>query len=173
MRNCVVSFLVPILFTATTFAQAHKNASPSPTPSPTPQSSPGPTTQTPKKFPSPFAHPVQSGGMEIITDTRGVDFGAYMIVLKDKVNKRWVEIMPKSALPPELRSGEVSVMFSILRNGKVQGLSIDDSSGDKSLDQAAFDALADSSPLPALPEAFVGDYLMIRAHFVYNPAKQN
>jgi TonB family protein len=173
MRNAVLTFVVPVLLGAISFAQPPKNSAPSatPKPSPMPQSSQPSASQAQKEFPSPSGYPNPAGGMEILSDTMGVDFRPYVIVMKEKINKRWVELMPKAALPPEMKSGVVILKFSILHNGKVMGLTVEEPSGDKSLDQAAFDALADSSPLPALPESFKGTYLSIRSHFSYNPPK--
>jgi TonB family protein len=171
MRNSVLSFVVPVLLSAISFAQPPKNSAPSATPTPTsiPQSSQPSASQTWKEFPTPSGHPNPAGGLEILSDTMGVDFRPYLIVMKEKINKRWVQLMPGAAVAPELKSGVVVLKFSILHNGKVMGLTVEEPSGDKSLDQAAFDALADSSPLPALPESFKGAYLSIRSHFYYNP----
>jgi TonB family protein len=66
--------------------------------------------------------------------------------------------------------GQVSIEFAILKTGKIAGMKRVESSGDVSLDKAAWQGISDSR-LPPLPAAFSGQYLGLRFHFVYNPTK--
>lgn len=109
------------------------------------------------------------GAMEILSDTRGVDFGPYMKRLHLTVEEHWYPLIPEVALPPITKRGRVIIEFSIKKDGTITGLRIVDGSGDSALDRAAYGALTNSNPLPRLPVEFSGDYLQIRAAFYYNP----
>ncbi len=111
------------------------------------------------------------GGMEILSDTMGVDFGVYMKRLKVTVEDHWFPLIPEDALPPMMKKGRVVIDFAIMKDGSVQGLTVVSSSGDVALDRAAYGALLNAVPLPRLPAEFTGPFLKIRAAFYYNPDK--
>jgi TonB family protein len=113
------------------------------------------------------------GDMEILSDTRGVDFGAYMKRLHVTVQDHWDPLIPEVALPPMMKKGVVVIEFAILKDGRVQAMSLIKSSGDVALDRAAWGALTSATPLPKLPPEFTGDFLLIRAAFYYNPDKHD
>ena len=113
------------------------------------------------------------GGLEIMSDTMGVDFGPYMKRLKYTVQTHWDPLIPESALPPIMRKGVVMIEFSITKDGEVKGMKLISGSGDVSLDRAAWAAITNAIPLPNLPKDFAGDYLQIRARFYYNPDKND
>ncbi|MBZ5505899.1 MAG: TonB family protein [Acidobacteriia bacterium] len=113
------------------------------------------------------------GGLEILSDTMGVDFGPYMKRLRYTVQTHWDPLIPESAMPPIMRKGVVVIEFAITKDGKVMGMKLISSSGDVALDRAAWGAITDAIPLPNLPAVFAGDYLQIRARFYYNPDKND
>jgi TonB family protein len=121
------------------------------------------------------AHPKvdNRGGLEILSDTMGVDFGPYMKRLKYTVQSHWDPLIPESAMPPIMRKGVVVIEFAITKEGKVMAMKLVGSSGDVALDRAAWGAITDAIPLPNLPTQFAGDYLLIRARFYYNPDKND
>ncbi|HKV95157.1 MAG TPA: energy transducer TonB [Candidatus Angelobacter sp.] len=110
-------------------------------------------------------------GMEILSDTLGVDFGPYMKRLHFTVQNHWDPLIPESALPPVMKKGVVVIQFSIGKDGRVMGMKLISSSGDVALDRAAWGAITDAIPLPKLPVQFAGQYLELRARFYYNPDK--
>jgi TonB family protein len=113
------------------------------------------------------------GGLEILSDTMGVDFGPYMKRLKFSVQNHWEPLIPESALPPVMKKGVVVIEFAITKEGKVRGMKLIAGSGDVALDRAAWGAITDAIPLPNLPVAFSGEFLLIRARFYYNPDKND
>jgi TonB family protein len=113
------------------------------------------------------------GGLEILSDTMGVDFGPYMKRLKFTVQNHWEPLIPESALPPVMKKGVVVIEFAITKEGKVMGMKLISGSGDTALDRAAWGAITDAIPLPNLPAVFSGNYLLIRARFYYNPDKND
>jgi TonB family protein len=113
------------------------------------------------------------GGMEILSDTLGVDFGPYLKRLKVTVEDHWFPLIPEDALPPMMKKGRVIIEFAIMKDGSIQGLTVVSSSGDTALDRAAYGALQNAVPLPRLPADFTGPFLRIRAAFYYNPDKND
>jgi prolyl oligopeptidase len=110
-------------------------------------------------------------GIEILSDTLGVDFGPYMKRLHSVVQQQWELLMPESALAPMRKEGLVVIEFSIRKDGTVQGMKLASGSGDVNLDRAAWSAITNATPLPTLPAQFTGDSLRLRTNFFYNPAK--
>ena len=53
--------------------------------------------------------------------------------------------------------------------GHFPNMTLSSTSGDVSLDRAAWGGITGSSPFPPLPTEFRGDYLALRFHFYYNP----
>ena len=110
------------------------------------------------------------GAVEILSDTMGVDFGPYLQRLHFTVQSRWDVLIPQVALPPVMKKGVVVLEFAILPDGRVQGLKVVASSGDESLDRAAFGSISNGA-LPQLPPEYKGKYLLLRARYYYNPDK--
>lgn len=111
------------------------------------------------------------GPAEILSDTMGVDFGPYLQRVIHAVKLNWYTLIPEVAKPPMLERGKVSIEFAILKDGSVAGLRIIGPSGDIALDRAAYGGITASNPFQPLPAEFKGQYLALRFHFYYNPAK--
>jgi outer membrane biosynthesis protein TonB len=109
------------------------------------------------------------GALEILSDTKGVDFGPYLKRLKYVVQNHWDPLIPEVARPPIMKRGMLVVEFYIMKDGSIKGMRLIKGSGDRSLDEAAWGALEYSVPLEKLPIQFTGDYLLLRAAFYYNP----
>jgi TonB family protein len=117
----------------------------------------------------------QLGGIDVLTDTGGVDFSAYLRSVLKIVKENWYAFAPesgpsaKNSWGRDLR-GEVSIEFTILRNGKVKGMKLIQTSGNIPLDRAAWGSISNSK-LPQLPVEYPGQYLALRFHFSYDPKK--
>ena len=98
----------------------------------------------------------QRGGIQILSDTMGFDFGPYMKRLKLTVQNHWDAVIPESARPPANKSGTVTIELAVMKDGRVQGMKLAKSSGDTELDRAAWNGITDAIPLPALPSGFKG-----------------
>src|SRR5712671_3535338 len=109
------------------------------------------------------------GGIEILSDTMGVDFDPYMKRLRYRIQNHWDALIPPVALPPVNKSGTVTIEFAITRDGAIRGMKLINSSGSVALDQAAWHGITEAVALPTLPLEFKGDYLRLRCNFVYNP----
>lgn len=112
-----------------------------------------------------------AGNIEVLSDTKGVDFGPYLSEVLKKVRANWYALIPEEARPPQLMPGVTSIEFAIMPDGNLAGVRIVHKSGSTALDRAAWGGLTTGNPYPPLPEQYKGPYLALRFHFYYNPAK--
>jgi TonB family protein len=110
-----------------------------------------------------------SGGVEVLSDTQGVDFSSWLRRWHYETERTWDPLIPDEVNPPILKSGQVMIRFKVLPSGQLQSGSmvLEGSSGDPALDRAAWGALTGSN-YPPLPKEFHGPYLELRALFMYN-----
>ncbi len=110
-----------------------------------------------------------SGGVEILSDRQGVDFGNWLQRWHRETENTWDPLIPDEVNPPILKSGMVAIRFKVLPNGRLMdgSLQLEGRSGDTALDRAAWGALTGSN-YPPLPKDFHGPFLELRAYFLYN-----
>lgn len=110
-----------------------------------------------------------SGGVEVLSDTQGVDFRAWLQRWHRETENTWDPLIPDEVNPPILKSGMVAIRFKVLPNGRLMdgSLVLEGRSGDTALDRAAWGALTGSN-YPPLPREFHGPYMELRAYFMYN-----
>ncbi|MGD0732294.1 MAG: energy transducer TonB [Terracidiphilus sp.] len=114
-----------------------------------------------------------TGGIEILSDTQGVDFRNWLQRWHYETERTWDPLIPDEVNPPILKSGQVMIHFKVLPNGRLMdgSMILEGSSGDTALDRAAWGALTGSN-YPPLPRDFHGPYLELRALFMYNMQPQ-
>lgn len=117
---------------------------------------------------APSAHSGMNGGVDILSDTMGVDFGPYMKRIIYDTERAWWPIIPQVAQPPLSKQGRTGIRFKILPDGSVKEMILELPSGDVSLDRAAWGGITGASPYPPLPKQFKGKYLELRFWFLYN-----
>lgn len=110
-----------------------------------------------------------SGGIEILSDTQGVDFRNWIQKWHYETMHTWDPLIPDEVNAPILKKGQVLIRFKVLPNGRLMEGSVvmEGRSGDVGLDRAAWGALTGSN-YPPLPKEFHGPYLELRALFMYN-----
>ena len=113
-------------------------------------------------------HPL--GNIEILSDTRGVDFGPYLKSILPTIRQNWLRLIPASA---QTQKGKLAIEFAITKEGNVADMRIVATSGDVALDRPAWGSIANSSPFLPLPSEFGGPYLALRLLFYYNPDKRD
>jgi TonB family protein len=106
-----------------------------------------------------------------LSDTRGVDFGPYLIRINNIVRRNWLSVIPEPARLGE--KGRVGVVFEILKNGSAPQVRLVASSGSDPLDQAAVKGIQASVPFPPLPQEFTGNHLVLQFVFLYNLTTQS
>jgi TonB family protein len=110
-----------------------------------------------------------ASNLDILSDTMGVDFGPYLTRVLHDVRVNWYNLIPEVARPPLSKQGKVSIEFAILKDGRVSAMRLAGTSGDVSLDRAAWGGINGCNPFPPLPSDFKGEYLFLRFNFYYNP----
>ena len=112
-------------------------------------------------------HPGAGSGVQILSDTQGVDFNSWLHRWYYETEHTWDPLIPDEVNAPILKSGAVQIRFKVLPNGQVTDMVLEGRSGDTGLDRAAWGAITGSS-YPPLPREFHGPYLELRALFLYN-----
>jgi TonB family protein len=112
------------------------------------------------------AHRDQTGAVEVLSDTKGVDLGPYLKRILEQVRENWYHLIPEST---EMKKGKVAIEFKIAKEGKVAEMRLVESSGDTTMDRPAWGSITASNPFPPLPSEFTGLYLALRLRFFYNP----
>lgn len=107
-------------------------------------------------------------GVDILSDTQGVDFSNYINRLLAALKRNWEAVMPESARMGD--RGVVFTTFQINPNGSVPSPdpALERTSGKEPLDNAAMAAIHASNPFEPLPSQFHGPYLKLRIVFIYN-----
>jgi hypothetical protein len=126
-----------------------------------------------------YAGPPSSGGrgggvgngVDILSDTQGVDFSAYIRRLLATLQRNWEAVMPESVRMGE--RGIVYTTFQINPDGSVSAPdpTLERTSGKEPLDNAAMAAIHASNPFEPLPSQFHGPFLKLRIVFLYNIPK--
>ena len=117
---------------------------------------------------APVAHPGVQSGVEVLSDTMGVDFGPYLHQVIQATQASWDLLIPEAARAPLLKQGKVAIQFIIMPDGSIKQMQLILPSGDVSLDRAAWGGITGASPFPPLPKKFKGPFLALRFYFLYN-----
>lgn len=117
---------------------------------------------------APSQHSGEQGGVDILSNTMGVDFGPYIQRIIWDTEQAWWPIIPESARPPLNKQGKVLIRFKIMPDGSVESMQLEGPSGDVALDRAAWAGITGASPYPPLPKQFKGPFLELRFYFLYN-----
>ncbi len=105
---------------------------------------------------------------DILSDTRGVDFGPYMKQLLQILIKSWAPLIPEEARSPINTQGVTVIRITIGSDGKLIAMHLDERSNHDKIDRAAWGSIAGVKQFPPLPEEFTGPNLEIRIHFIVN-----
>lgn len=117
------------------------------------------------------AHPTRSWfGPLILSDTGDVDFGPYVRDLYSNVLLKWHAAIQTEEYA-QYANGQVAIQFTVKKDGSVIGMKVVESSGDETMDRAAWTGITSSSPFSPLPPNFAGNVLQIRLRFYYNPSQ--
>jgi TonB family protein len=110
-------------------------------------------------------------GLELRSDTEGVDFSPYLRQVFLSIRRKWTGVIPESAKQGE--TGTVTVQFRIQQDGKVPNDSVKVvfSSGKKDMDDACLTVIRTAGPFEHLPEAFHSPSIELRQIFHFNPPK--
>jgi TonB family protein len=110
-------------------------------------------------------------GVTVLTDTKGFNTQFYVDAITRRIRDSWYAAIRELVNKPDQRNGKLTIGFTIVRSGEVQGAHVVDTSGEQDLDEAALQGLLRASPLPPLPKALPPDDLKLVIHFYYKGEK--
>ena len=108
------------------------------------------------------------GPAEILSDTQGVNFNPYLQRILREIYDQWIPLIPEEARPPLMKSGVTMIRFSILPDGTIGAMHLDNSTHDDALNRAAWGSVTGVGQFPALPSQFHGPNLELRIHYLVN-----
>ncbi|MGD9898512.1 MAG: energy transducer TonB [Calditrichaceae bacterium] len=100
--------------------------------------------------------------LPVRVSTKDFPFNYYLNLIQYRLQENW---------KPPVQAGEhddklhAVVGFRVLRNGNIENVNVENSSGRFMYDQAAKRAVYAVAPLPPLPEEFNGDQLLVHIDF--------
>jgi hypothetical protein len=109
-----------------------------------------------------------AGAVQVLSDTQGVDFSAYIRRVVADTKRNWVPLIPEEAQPPISKRGVTWIRFTILPNGQIGAMVLEGPSGDTALDEAAWHGITSEGQYPPLPREFHGPNLELRFGFYCN-----
>ena len=116
----------------------------------------------------PSEKPVSMTGVDILSDTWGVDFNPYLRRILKLIYNTWLPLIPQEGRPPQNMQAETLIRFSIGPTGKILAMHLDGSTQKQKFDRAAWGAITGVGQFPPLPEEFTGPYFELRLHFTVN-----
>ena len=117
---------------------------------------------------APVAHQGLNTGVEVLSDTQGVDFGPYLRRILGDIKRTWIPQIPEEARPPLNKQGETLIRFTILPDGRIGAMALDASSQDTAIDRACWGGITGVGQFPPLPANFKGPNLELRIDFLTN-----
>jgi outer membrane biosynthesis protein TonB len=114
--------------------------------------------------------PQKFGGVDILSDTQGVDFDPYLRRLLGDIKRNWEPLLPPEAGSPLFKQGETYIRFTILPDGSIKSASmhLDGSTHDVAIDKSCWNAITSEGQYPPLPKNFRGSEFELRIHFLTN-----
>ena len=109
-------------------------------------------------------------GLEILSDTQGVDFAKYLQRLLADIRRGWLPLIPEECRPPLNKQGITGVRFAILPDGRIApgSMHLDYSTHDVAIDRAAWGSITGLGQAQPLPKEFHGPNLELRIEFRVN-----
>ncbi len=120
----------------------------------------------------PVEHQGLNTGVDVLSDTMGVDFNPYLRRILREIYTTWLPLIPEEARPPLNKQGTTLIRFTILPNGQIGGMHLDGSSHDDAINRAAWGSITGVGQFPPLPPQFHGPNLELRIHYLVNKDPQ-
>ena len=100
------------------------------------------------------------GGVEILSDTQGVNFAPYLQRVRQDIERNWHSLVPQSVN----RNAKVVIECAIAKDGKLADMFLvaRPKPDDDALARAAWGGITKSNPFPPLPSEFPGLFIALR-----------
>jgi outer membrane biosynthesis protein TonB len=108
------------------------------------------------------------GGVEVLSDLQGVDFSQYIAQMRRDLLRNWIPLLPEETAPPLSKKGDTFIVLTVLPDGSIGDMKLENSSHDVAIDKAAWNSILAEGKFPPLPSHFHGPNLMLRWHYVVN-----
>ena len=112
--------------------------------------------------------PLHMGGVDVLSDTQGVNFDPYIRRLIADIYRNWLPLIPEEAKPPLSKQGETLIRFSILPDGHIGAMHLDGSTHDDAINRSCWGSITSEGQFPPLPSQFHGPNLELRIHYFVN-----
>ncbi len=106
-------------------------------------------------------------GYEVLDDRSGIELGTYGDQLLEAVREKWYSTILRSSKSPEKPRTTV-IDFVLRERGALDKMRLEKSSGDRSLDTAAWNAIQGTSPFPSPTPNLPSQSLKLRFYFEYS-----
>ena len=120
----------------------------------------------------PVAHEGMNTGVDILSDTMGVDFNPYLKRLLREIYNTWIPLIPEEARPPLNKQGVTQIRFTILPDGHIGAMHLEGSTHDDALNRAAWGSITGVGQFQPLPKEFHGPNLELRIHYLVNKTSE-
>jgi hypothetical protein len=108
-------------------------------------------------------------GVDILSDTQGVDFQPYLQKILREIYETWLPLIPEEARPPLNKQGEALIRFTIMPDGTIgANMSLDGSTHDDAINKSCWGSITGVGQFPPLPKQFHGPNLELRIHYLVN-----
>jgi TonB family protein len=107
--------------------------------------------------------------VDVLSDTQGQDLMPYLRLNVHFLHNNWRKLTTTDAIGSSHNVSDLSLEFTVSRDGSVKDAKLTQPSGDSVLDQAALEALKRSSPFHELPSNYAGQSLALRVRLHYDP----
>jgi len=119
------------------------------------------------------------GGVDILSDTRGVNFNPYLAKIMREIYNQWIPLLPEETRPPLNKSGYTQLRITIMKDGTLHvqdgvhnGMVLESSTHDRAIDEAAWGSVTGVGQFPPLPKEFDGPQLELRIRYLVNQRPQ-
>lgn len=116
----------------------------------------------------PVTHQGLNTGVDVLSDTMGVNFGPYLTRILREIKATWLPLIPEEARPPLNKQGETLIRFTILPDGHIGAMYLDGSTHDDAINKSAWGSITGVGQFPPLPKEFRGPNLELRIHYLVN-----
>ncbi|RXH58044.1 TonB C-terminal domain-containing protein [Granulicella sibirica] len=111
-----------------------------------------------------------TAGVEVLSDTQGVDFGPYIRQMLHTINDGWRKRLAQETGLPIDKPRVTVIRFSIRPDGTLASMRLEGTSHEGALDRAAWASMTEVNGFSALPATFTGQAFELRLRFNYLPA---
>ncbi|HAH06396.1 MAG TPA: hypothetical protein DCM05_07695 [Elusimicrobia bacterium] len=118
----------------------------------------GPAAKAVEAPPGPSGPPGEGSGPTVSADMPNFPYPWYLTAMRSSLWDKWSSRM-------QGLEGECGIVFTVLRDGAVVDLNIEDSSGDGGFDYAAISAVREAAPFAPLPREFEESFLKVHVKF--------